>query len=68
MSDGSYLLMSHPHAGSAAFVVRDDVGPLRQVLKSAFEYPTDGIANEHDNSNGTAVSGDGTTRTKKVQP
>jgi hypothetical protein len=67
MSDGSYLLMSYPHAESTAFVVRDNAGPLRQALKSAFGYPTGGTACEHDNNNGTAVPGDGITHIKNIQ-
>ncbi|MGH3694037.1 MAG: hypothetical protein ACRDRX_08645 [Pseudonocardiaceae bacterium] len=36
MTDGSYLLMAYPQREPAAFVVRDDAGPLREALAAAF--------------------------------
>lgn len=66
MSDGSCLLVGYPHSEPAAFVVGEDAGPLRQALQAAFGYSTY-EACSGNNSNGTALSGDGTTHTKKVQ-
>lgn len=68
MSDGSYLLVGYPQNGPAAFVTRDDAGPLRQALQGAFGNPTDDAVGGNGSSNGIAVSGNGAMRAGKVQP
>lgn len=41
MTDRSYLLMGYPQGEPAAFVVKDDAGPLREALTAAFGSPTE---------------------------
>ncbi len=67
MSDGSYLLVGYPQNGPAAFVTRDDAGPLRRALQGAFGSPTDDAVGGNGGSDGIAVSGNGAMRTGKVQ-
>lgn len=43
MTDGSYLLMAYPQREPAAFVIKDDAGPLRDALTAAFGSSTDPI-------------------------
>ncbi len=41
MANGSYLLMAYPQRVPAAFVARDDAGPLREALTVAFGNSAD---------------------------
>ncbi len=61
MTDGSYLLMSYPHRERAAFVVRDDAGPLRQALHAVLGSSVDEITcvNYPDNGMKDGVLGSG---------
>lgn len=49
MTDGSYLLMAYPQREPAAFVTRDDAGPLRQALVEAFWSPSGEAATGNGN-------------------
>ncbi|MGQ0717069.1 MAG: hypothetical protein ACT4NP_07085 [Pseudonocardiales bacterium] len=67
MNDGSYLLVGYPQGEPAAFVVREDTDVLRRGLEGAFGNPTDEAAGWNDDSNGTAVRGNGALGIKKAQ-
>lgn len=41
LSDGSYLLVGHPHGEPAAFIAADDAALMRQALTTAFGHPND---------------------------
>lgn len=49
------------------FVVREDADLLWRELEGAFENPADDAARRNDNSNGTAVPGNGVLHIEKAQ-
>ena len=67
MNDGSYLLVGYPQGEPAAFVVREDADLLQRGLEGAFGNSADEAARRNDNSNGTAVPGNGVLHIEKPQ-
>jgi hypothetical protein len=60
MTNGSYLLVGYPQAGPTAFVVRDDAGPLREALATAFGDPaTNGVRDRDRTGTGTDTTASG---------